>query len=538
VPSVRPEVAGIIEKSNRQPPSTLTGFDAIVVGAGAAGGLAADLLCEAGLKVLVLDAGLRRSFWNAPVQRTTSRILGAIATPQAVNLIPRNLLWKAERAVRKIGAIQQPVQTRCYAWPSASEDFVNDRRNPYETQDGTAFDWIRVHGVGGRMTVPLHGRQYLRHAAADFHPTDGLTPHWPFATGDLDPFYDLAERRLKLAGGDDHADAVPDSHLARRLKKAPWEQDLVDTISAAYPGYHPVQGRFAPPVPALAAAAATGRLTCRTGAMARHLETDAQGRVTGVVFHDTHTRALQVARAPTVFLCASTLESTRILLTTRAERGAAAMPRPEDPLGRYLMDHATIKLEGTGAAIDWGDQKEETGRCIYLPRFDRRTGPSTGRGYGVRLYQSEAAGGRSYFIAAADAEMLPRADNQARLSTQKNTLGFPMLHISCTHGRNELAAERDIAKALKEIAALCKIQPDPNATLKLATPGSTIHECGSARMGEDPASSVVGPFNECWEFPGVRVTDGACFASQGIQNPTLTILAITARACQNVVSAT
>lgn len=536
MPTVRPEVAAIIEATNRKAPSDLNGHDAIVIGAGAAGGLAADLLTEAGLKVLVLDAGIRRSFWQAPAQRATSSMLAALATPQIVKIVPRGLLWKAERVVRKIGAMQQPVQTRCYAWPSASEDFVDDKRHPYETPDGQAFDWIRVHGVGGRMIVPLHGRQYLRHSASDFQPDDGLSPAWPFAPQELDPFYEQVERRLGLAGGDDHSDAVPDSLLTRKLKLAPWEKALIDTLSTAYPGYHPVQGRFAAPVPALAGAAATGRLACRTGAVARHLETDASGRVTGVVYHDTHTGKLQTANAPIVFLCASSLESTRILLTTRAERASKTATQPNDPLGRYLMDHATIKLEGTAPAINWGEAKEEQGRCVYLPRFDMRQGQSTSRGYGIRLYQSEAAGNRSYFVAAADAEMLPRADNQVRLSTQKNVLGFPMLNISCTHGPAEHAIEQDVQKALAEIAELCHVQPYQPGAPKLATPGSTIHECGSARMGADPATSAVGPFNESWEFPGVRVTDGACFPSQGIQNPTLTILAVTARACQHAVA--
>lgn len=534
---VRPEVAAVIERTNRTDPAALTGYDAVVVGAGASGELAAELLCEAGLKVLVLDAGLRNGFWRSPVRRTTFALLSGMATPQAVKVIPRKLLWKAERMVRRAGAMYQPVQSRCYAWPSAPEDFVDDRKHPYETADGAEFDWIRVHGVGGRMTVPLHGRQYLRHTATDFHPTDGLSPPWPFRAEELDPFYDLVEKRLELAGTEENLAAAPASRLSRVLKTAPWEQDLFDKLRDAYPGYRAVLGRFAPPVEALAGAAATGRLSCRTGAVARHLETDGKGRVTGVVYHDTLTGKLQTVHAPLVFLCASTLESTRILLTTRAERGSADSRGESDPLGRYLMDHATMRAEGTGAAIDWGDQKPKQGRCVYMPRFDLRTQSNRTRGFAMRVFQYEAAGGRSFFTAAADGEMLPRADNQVRLSSNRNALGFPLLHISCTHGPAERELEKEMRKASEEILELCKITPDASNTFRLNTPGSNIHECGAARMGDDPATSAVGPYNESWEFPGVRVTDGACFPSQGIQNPTLTILAVTARACREAIGA-
>jgi choline dehydrogenase-like flavoprotein len=531
---VRPEVAAVIAQTNRADPAAMTGYDAIIVGAGASGGLAADLLCETGLKTLVLDAGHRTGFWRAPARRATFAMLSAMATPQAVKVIPRKLLWKAERMVRKAGAAYQPVQSRCYAWPSAPEDFVDDRTHPYETAEGVQFDWIRVHGVGGRMTVPLHGRQYLRHTATDFRPTDGLSPAWPFRPEELDPFYDLVEKRLELAGTEEDLPTAPASRLSRVLKTAPWERELIDKISSAYPGYRAVLGRFAPPVPALASAAATGRLSCRTGAVARHLETDGKGRVTGVVYHDTLTGKLQTVRAPLVFLCASTLESTRLLLTTRAERGGAGS-RTDDPLGRYLMDHATMRADGTGPAIDWGDEKQEQGRCVYMPRFDLRSGDGSTRGFAMRVFQYEAAGGQSYFTAAADGEMLPRADNQVRLSSRKNALGFPMLHISCTHGPAELELEKKMRKATDEILELCKVTPDASNTFQLHTPGSNIHECGTARMGNDPATSAVGRYNESWEFPGVRVTDGACFPSQGIQNPTLTILAVTARACQQAV---
>jgi choline dehydrogenase-like flavoprotein len=504
-----------------------------VVGAGAAGGLAADLLTAAGLRVLVLDAGLRLPAWRSPLRRTTSTGLAMMATPAAVRLVPRSLLWKGERAVRLLGRVRQPVQTRCYAWPSLPEGFVDDRDLPYETAPDAPFDWIRVHGLGGRMVVPLHGRQYLRHGPSDFHPRDGLSPDWPFAGADLDPWYDAVEARLGLAGGQDTTPHVPDSRLARTLSPSPAEANLMQAVRDRFPGYQPVLGRYAAPVPALRAAAASGRLACRTGALARHLTFGGDGRVRGVVFHDRRAGRLAEARAPLVFLCASSLESTRILLASEAERGRTQ--EAHSALGRFLMDHTSIKAEGTGPRIDADAEPGETGRCVYLPRYDLRSGGGgAGRGFGIRVYQSPAAGGRSWFVAAADGEMLPRAENHVRLSGRTNVFGLPTLHIECRHGPAERAMEPDIQSALAEIADMCAVRLDapPGG---LATPGSTIHECGTARMGADPGTSALDPFNQWWTGPGVFVTDGACFPSQGIQNPTLTILAITARACDHAV---
>ncbi|MEZ5939666.1 MAG: GMC family oxidoreductase [Hyphomonadaceae bacterium] len=531
--ALAPEVSDVVSRTQAREISDLTGHDVVVVGAGAAGGLAADLLCEAGLKVLVLDAGWRDPFWKAPVKRLTSMSLSAMATPDIMKIVPRRLLWKGEQLTRMIGRMRQPVQTRCYAWPSAPEGFVDDKRHPYETPDGRPFDWIRVHGLGGRMVVPLHGRQYLRHGPADFAPADGLTPPWPFAPDDLERWYDLVEGRLGLSGGGDHSPHIPDSVTAHKLPLAPFEQAFAEQIRARHPGYEPIQGRFAAPITPLLAAARTGRLSCRTGAVVRHLQRDGEGRVTGVVFHDRATGSLQSVAAPMVFLCASSLESTRILMTTHAEHGGARKDADTDPLGRNLMDHATIKVQGSAPARDWGEVKDEQGRCIYLPRFDTRNGNQSGRGFGVRVYHSHAAGGRSFFVAVADGEMMPRAENGVRLSGRSDALGIPLLEISCRHGPAELALAPEIGRALRELTELCEVTPDQPIADVLEAPGSTIHECGTARMGDDPATSVLNPVNEVWDMPGVRVTDGSCFPSQGIQNPTLTIMAITARACDD-----
>jgi choline dehydrogenase-like flavoprotein len=200
------------------------------------------------------------------------------------------------------------------------------------------------------------------------------------------------------------------------------------------------------------------------------------------------------------------------------------------------MDHVRVLAEGAGPPLLPGPPPEE-GRCLYLPRFEARDLPEPGprRGFGVQIRQEPASGQRSHFFAASFAEMLPRPENRVTLDPSgRDAWGIPVLRIDCSHGHAEMSRAREQASALREVAevagvTLIQIDKAP------APPGSAIHECGTARMGSDPANSVLDPHNECWEARGLYVTDGACFPSQGTQNPTLTILALTARACDHAL---
>jgi choline dehydrogenase-like flavoprotein len=532
-----PALAAAIERATLEELERPGGRDAIVVGGGAAGGLAAALLTQAGLRVLVLDAGWRVPFHRAPLRRTIASALAMLAHPRTIALTPPSLRWKGERLLRLMGRVRQPVQSECYAWPSAAELFVDDRECPYETPPDQPYHWIRARGLGGRMVVPLHGRQYYRLGPSDFRPADGLSPPWPLEPGELDPWYELVERRLALSGRTEHSEWVPDSVLANVREPTPAEAAFVEKVRARYPKAETLLGRFAPPMASLAEAAASGRLLCRTGAIARHIELDAQGRAAGVVFHDRRTGSLRVSRAPLIFLCASTLESTRILLASRSDRHPEGIGAASDSLGRHLMDHVTIKAEGVAPAIADTHTTREMGPCVYLPRFNDRARADQGtqRGFGIRVYQSPGPGSTSYFTAVADAEMLPRPENRVMLSSRTDAWGLPTLHIACAHGAAEMDVARRQAEALRELAEIAgaKLHGDLDA---LPIPGSSIHEVGTARMGSDPSRSVLDPFNECWETKGLFVTDGAAFPSLGIQNPTLTILALTARACHHAVN--
>jgi choline dehydrogenase-like flavoprotein len=507
--------------------------DAIVIGAGAAGGLAACLLTEAGLRVLVLDAGSAssriRKFARRLSHGAARRLLGTSA-PKVLDHILRSPLGS------KLIARRQPIQSRCYAWALAPWAFVDDIDCPYVTPPNHPFVWLRARQLGGRMVVPGHGRQYYRLGPNEFSPFDGLSPPWPLQPGELDPWYAAVERRLALAGRRDNLPWLPDSELSIVLEPTPAEVALQASISARWPGARPIMGRFAPPLAALEAAAQTGRLLIRGGAIAREIEVDNSGCVRGVVWVDQQKRTEERVIAPLVFLCASALESTRLLLLSRSPRSPDGLGARSGVLGRCLMDHVRLKVEGSGPPL-LSEPPPEEGRCLYLPRFDARnlSAPGPERGFGVQVLQLSASAGRSHFIAVSFAEMLPRLENRVMLDPKRRDVwGIPALYIDCSHGRRELCRAREQATALRQLAEVARVtltQIDEAP----APPGSANHECGTARMGSDPTNSVLDPHNECWDARGLYVTDAACFPSQGTKNPTLTVLALTARACDHAV---
>jgi choline dehydrogenase-like flavoprotein len=303
----------------------------------------------------------------------------------------------------------------------------------------------------------------------------------------------------------------------------------------------------------LPAARATGRLTLRPFSIVRSLMYDpAKGRVTGVRMIDAKTRTEREYTARVVFLCASALESARILLNS-------GLANSSGQVGRNVMDH--IKWGGASGQFDgWTDRRVIGNRPngIYVPRFRNVTSrqPDFIRGYGF-----QGGAGRAGWQAALRApgigpafkarlsqlgpwtmnfggfgEMLPREDNRATLHpTLVDAWGIPTLHIECRWGENELAIHRDMnvaAAELLEAAGATHIEPSRSGP---STPGNTNHEMGTARMGRDPKTSVLNGWNQAWDVPNLFVTDGAAMTSSGCQNPSLTYMALTARACDYAV---
>ncbi|MEO8896944.1 MAG: hypothetical protein ABI450_13820, partial [Rhizomicrobium sp.] len=174
-----------------------------MIGAGAAGGLAAERLTQAGLNVLVLDAGFRPSFFRSPFRRFVAEAVSRAANPNFLPFMPPSLLQKGRWALRKAGRIRQAIQTQCYAWERRPDAFVDDLDCPYTTPPDRPFLWIRARALQGRVGIPGHGRLYFRLGQDDFAPPDGLSPVWPLAQNEMDPWYLDVEKRLGLAGVQD-----------------------------------------------------------------------------------------------------------------------------------------------------------------------------------------------------------------------------------------------------------------------------------------------------------------------------------------------
>ena len=188
-----------------------------------------------------------------------------LADPATLRLLPPAAVPFGKIALRGLGWVRQPVQSRCSIWGRAPELFVDDRDFPYVTPPNQPFVWIRARTLGGRVGLPGHGRQYYRLSSSDLWPCDGLSAPWPLEPGELDPWYSTIERRLKLAGARDGVPWQPDSHLSQELEPTLNQFALMKAISARWPHSRPMLTRFAPPLDALESAALTGRLRCREG---------------------------------------------------------------------------------------------------------------------------------------------------------------------------------------------------------------------------------------------------------------------------------
>jgi choline dehydrogenase-like flavoprotein len=519
--SFGPALTASLRATTLEVASSTTRYDAVVIGAGAAGGFAAQLLTEAGLCVLVLEAGLVRSPIGSLRRRLARSLTGRVLGHAALAALDRR---------------RHAIQTQCYAWPLAPDAFVDDLDCPYVTPPNHPFIWLRARRLGGRWTIPGHGRQYYRFGPDDLAPPDGLSSPWPLQSGELDHWYASVERRLKLLGRRDNLSWLPDSELSVVIEPTVTEAALQRSISMRWSGAHPVLGRFAAPFDALEAAARTGRLLIRSGAIARKIEVDKSGRVRGVIWIDQRTRREERSPAPLVFLCASALESTRLLLLSQSPMGPGGLGAASGVLGHFLMDHIWVLMHGRVPTLT-PEPAPEAGRCLYLPRFDARdlTVPGPNRGFGVQVIQESADDGSSHFLAVSFGEMLPRWENRVTLDPwRRDAWGIPVLHIDCCYSETELSRARQQVSALRDLAEVAGVTITHIDEMP-ALPGSAIHECGTARMGNNPENSVLDPHCECWEARGLFVTDAASFPSQGTQNPVLTILALTARACDHAL---
>lgn len=553
-------------------------WDAIVIGSGVAGGWAAKELSEKGLKVLVLEAGrpidpARDYLMNAPAYEFDFRYLGD----------------------QKHLSKRQPVQRKCYACDEgATQFFVDDIDNPYTTPADRPFDWIRGRQVGGKSIMWAH--QCYRMSDIDFsaNARDGHGIDWPIRYKDIEPWYDYVESYAGISGELLGLPQLPDGKFLPPMPFNCSEQWLREGIARNYDDRVLTIGRTAMlTVPhngrpachycgachrgcttasyfnsvqtTLKDALLTGKTTLRPFSVVHSLEWDeGLGRVTGVNVIDAQTMAALEFKAPLIFVCASALESTRILLNSRSRSHPEGLGGNSGALGRYLMDHTMG--HGAGGTVPGFENLTTFGsraNGIYLPRFRnvKEQHPDFVRGYGYQGsgYRSASNWGRGATRPGFGAdfknrlrkpeygpwrisldgrgECLPHADNRITLDPDKvDRWGVPALHIDMHWRENVRVMMKDAedqAAEMLEAAGCTNVSTYDSKT----APGLTIHEMGTARMGKSRKDSVLNKWNQLWDSPNVFVTDGASMVSSGCQNPSITYMALTARAVDHAVDA-
>jgi choline dehydrogenase-like flavoprotein len=538
-------------------------YDAVVVGSGAAGSFAAKELTERGLEVLLLEAGpeiTEEDFKNVEIE------------PKGINLMERIL-----------GALQgQPIQARvAFFGKQFKKLFVNDWKHPYTTPKNDFFLWIRGRQLGGRLHT--YGRVLLRMSDYDFKAAsrDGYGEDWPISYADLAPYYDRVEEFLGVYGNQDHVRNLPEGKYTNKPKLTALEQAFKAKVEATWPDRSVISWRYAAPnlrrVPLpLLAAKETDRLTIRTDAIVKRITVDSiTGKATGAEFIDRVTKKTETVSANVMVLCASTIESVRLLLNSASPKHPNGLGNSSGLLGSYFMDQCPSLMVGSvpgtkGWELDDSappDPFYAPAGGIYIPRFqnlDRVTNPEFLRGFAF-----QGAIGRGYVADGSPAmfgimgfgETLPYHDNRISLDpTRKDAWGIPVPHLKCSLTTNEHALLREQMRSVREMVKCCGYKVDftgstfgledakgafPEADWfsrfmfrqsfkKSMAVGAAIHECGGARMGVDPAKSVLNSFNQSWDAKNLFVTDGSCFTSSGTVGPALTIMAITARACEYI----
>lgn len=556
-------------------------FDAIVVGSGITGGWAAKELCEKGLKTLMVERG-------RPVEHRSDYI-GEGIDPWKM---PNRGLVEA-----KLVDDQFNEQRKCYAFDDHTKHFFNnDRDMPYSTPPERPFSWIRGNQLGGKSL--LWARQSYRWSDLDFgaNAKDGHGVDWPIRYADLAPWYSHVERHVGISGGKENMAVLPDSEFLPAFEFNTVEQAMKKKFDSQYAPARMIMGRcahltkpsaahleqgrgqcqarsmcsrgcsfgayFSTQSSTLPAAVATGKLRIATNAIVHSVIYDPKtNRATGVRVIDSNTMETREYFAKVVFLCASTLASTHILLNSTSSAFPTGLANSSGALGHYLMDH----LFGSGASgrVEGYEQDYYSGRrptAPYIPRFrnvlDQHpaflrgyalSGGAARQGWGERA--NETGFGKDYkamirtpgewrFGLHGQGEMLPRYENQVSLHpTKKDKWGLPQLHIDCSYSDNDLKMQDDIANTAANMLESMGVKDvrKEQKTLREWPPGLSIHEMGTARMGRDAKTSVLNGNNQAHDVPNLFVTDGACMSSSAWQNPSLTFMAITARACDYAV---
>jgi len=530
-------------------------YDAVVVGSGATGGWAAKRLTEAGMRVALVEAGRR----IPPTEFTEHKPSWQLPYLGYSPIVSRS----------------RPIQSTC---PSCTEYnykwFVNDHENPY-TQE-KPFTWIRMRVLGGRSLS--WGRQAYRMSDLDFKAAshDGYGDNWPISYAELSPYYDLVESYIGVSGQREGLPQLPDGPFLPPMKFTCGEEVFKHEVESKMgrritigraailtqkhngrPACHYcgpcfrgciTKSYFNSPATTLADAEATGRLTIFTDAVAARVVMK-DGKASAVSYVDAAKRDLHEVRGKLIVLCASSLESVRLMLNSSICNSSGV-------LGHYLLDN--MFRGGADGFIPAESPSPWNGaparpNGIYIPRFRNVKEKETNgfiRGYGYQggctpSFDFAAPGiGAEYKDAVRNGhwsmrlnlytECLARKENRVEIDPSRtDAWGIPILKMNMAWSDNEL---KMFADAQHEATAMLKAAGAQNIKLydERSKPGAAIHETGGARMGDDRRSSVVNRYNQTHDVENLFVTDGSCFVSNACVNPTLTMMAITVRACDYI----
>jgi choline dehydrogenase-like flavoprotein len=553
-------------------------FDAIVVGSGVTGGWAAKELTERGLNVLVLERGreIRHKLDYA-----------------GENMEPWEVPF-AGLGRRELYASDYFIQSHSQFFDESTRHlYNNDRENPYVYDPKQPFLWIRANGVGGRSLI--WGRQCYRFSPQDFEANriDGHGVDWPIRYPDLEPWYSHVERFIGVSGQREGLTQLPDGEFLPPMKMFGLEKLIQARLAEKLPQLTMTIGRtailtqdhggrgactYCGPCPrgcstgsyfssqssTLPAAQATGRLTIHPDSVVERLVYDPRTRrITEVQVLDANTLERRSFGARLIFLCASTAATTQLLLHSRSEHCPDGVANSSGVVGRYLMDHVLQEPGVTGVFVDQLDRDYYAHRpnCMYIPRFRNLSPGGDGdtsflRGYALQAYTFRAdwrfgfnrpGFGRELkdalrkpsfwaWTVGGFGECLPRADNRIVLEdTQRDRYGMPQVRFDFRWSDNELRMHEDMVahgvKIMQAAGAVYIVEPD-----RLPVPGLGVHEMGTARMGNDPRDSVLNGFNQAHDVPNLFITDGSCMTSSATANPSLTYMALTARAAAHAVS--
>lgn len=550
-----------------------TQYDAIVVGSGISGGWAAKELTEKGLRVLLLERGKNIEHIKDYVNATKAP-------------------WEYPHRGGRTKAMEElyPVLKRDYPLNEKNLDWwASDKDSPYT--EVKRFDWYRGYHVGGRSL--MWGRQSYRWSDFDFEANarDGIAIDWPIRYKDVAPWYDHVERHAGISGTRDGLAQLPDGQFQPAMPLNCGEELVAGRVAKSFGGRRriipgrvanatkalpgrdachyrnacwlgcPFGGYFSTQSSTLPAAMKTGRLTLRPWAIVTEVLYDKdRKRATGVRVLDGLTNQTTDYQSKIVFLCASSLNSAWLLMRSATDVWPGGLGSSSGELGHNLMDHhfragAEGKLDGLNDKYYYGRRPNG----FYIPRYRNLFGEKReylrGFGYqgsasregwsravaelgvGAEFKDAMSEPGQWRIGGTAFGEMLPNHANVVSIDTErKDKWGLPVLKIDCATGENERAMRRDMIHDMAEMldaAGARDIKLFDNGYW----PGMGIHEMGTARMGRDPKTSVLNANNQVWDAPNVFVTDGACMASSSCVNPSLTYMALTARAADFAVNA-